>query len=242
MNRREELQDRYEDALFALLMDDMAVAEGKKAQEENERLKNDPTAAVPEEVDRQCRKTIRRHFTKMRLRTAQRYTGRVLGKLMMVMGVISVLFICAFAASEAVRTSVLNLVVETFPDSTSFYFAEAQPENKPPQITVGWVPEGFTLVDEGQNNFRTWSIYQGSGGESFQAVYVAGKGTTVNLDTEGLTSSEVLDVNGEEARLYQKDDLLQIIWQPTDRTAFVALSGEGVSREDMLQIAKHLEY
>lgn len=29
MNRQEELQDRYEDALFALLMDKIATAEGE---------------------------------------------------------------------------------------------------------------------------------------------------------------------------------------------------------------------
>ena len=39
MTRREKLQEQYEDALFALLMDDLAVEEGKKAYEENERLK-----------------------------------------------------------------------------------------------------------------------------------------------------------------------------------------------------------
>lgn len=40
MTRREKLQEQYEDALFALLMDDLAVEEGKKAYEENKRLKS----------------------------------------------------------------------------------------------------------------------------------------------------------------------------------------------------------
>ena len=54
MTRREKLQEQYEDALFALLMDDLAIAEGKSAEEENEQLKNDPKYAVPPEVRQRC--------------------------------------------------------------------------------------------------------------------------------------------------------------------------------------------
>lgn len=39
MTKREQLREEYEDALFALMMDEFAVAEGEKALEENERLK-----------------------------------------------------------------------------------------------------------------------------------------------------------------------------------------------------------
>ena len=46
MTNREKLQDQYEDALFALLMDDLAWREGVRLLEENERLKNDPDAKI----------------------------------------------------------------------------------------------------------------------------------------------------------------------------------------------------
>ena len=41
MNRRDELRERYEDALFAFLMEDVIETEGKKMLEENERLKQE---------------------------------------------------------------------------------------------------------------------------------------------------------------------------------------------------------
>ena len=47
MTRREELQEAYEDAMFALLMDYVAESEGKKALEENRALQEDPDAEVP---------------------------------------------------------------------------------------------------------------------------------------------------------------------------------------------------
>lgn len=41
MTRREELQEAYEDAMFALLMDYVAESEGEKALEENRVLQED---------------------------------------------------------------------------------------------------------------------------------------------------------------------------------------------------------
>lgn len=60
MTRREKLQEQYEDALFALLMDDLAVEEGKKAYEQNERLKADSSFEVPSESRKRCVETIAR--------------------------------------------------------------------------------------------------------------------------------------------------------------------------------------
>ena len=39
MTRHEELREKYEDALFNLIMDEIAQTEGRLLQEENERLK-----------------------------------------------------------------------------------------------------------------------------------------------------------------------------------------------------------
>lgn len=59
----EESSDGEETALFALLMADLAEAEGAAAWEENERLKRDPEAVAPLEVQRHCLKPISRSCT-----------------------------------------------------------------------------------------------------------------------------------------------------------------------------------
>ena len=72
MTRREKLQEQYEDALFALLMDDLAVEEGKKAYEENERLKADSSFEVPS-------KALCRDYRQMlQKKTISRYQQSVL--------------------------------------------------------------------------------------------------------------------------------------------------------------------
>lgn len=67
MKTREQLQEEYEDALFALLMYDVAELEGRRAEEENERLRNDPNARVPEDLDRKCLQLINRHFLRKKI-------------------------------------------------------------------------------------------------------------------------------------------------------------------------------
>mgnify|MGYP006873118144 CR=1 FL=1 len=54
MTNREKLRENYEDSVLALLMDEFAESEGKRYIEENERLRQDPSAAVPEDVERRA--------------------------------------------------------------------------------------------------------------------------------------------------------------------------------------------
>lgn len=56
--------DSKEEAIFAGLMAQLAQERGEQYIQENERLKADPSAAVPEDVDRRMLKTINRAFDK----------------------------------------------------------------------------------------------------------------------------------------------------------------------------------
>ena len=51
-----------EEAVFILMMRAVAELEGKRLLQENERLKSDPTATVPSEIDRKCIETIKKAF------------------------------------------------------------------------------------------------------------------------------------------------------------------------------------
>lgn len=240
MNRREQLQDRYEDALFALLMDEIATKEGKKAIEENERLKNDPSAAVPEDVDKRCLQTIRRHFAKQKAHTAGRFTIKAMKRVVMAAGLAACLFTGAFAASETVRVKTLNLIVEVFDTNTTFRFM-SQPEDITSQISVGWLPEGFTLKEHGYNSESTWYQYQKSEDETISIDYTVTFGTVVGVDTEG-AEVEHIAVNGVDAMLIKKDTDLQLVWADKNNTVFIALVGTGITRDDLIHVANNLRY
>ena len=68
MANRETRKEQYEDALFALLMDEMAQEDGEELLRLNEQLKQDPGAAVPQSVQRRCERVIGTAFSRRQFR------------------------------------------------------------------------------------------------------------------------------------------------------------------------------
>ena len=120
MTRREKLQEQYEDALFALLMDDLAVEEGKKAYEENERLKADSSFEVPSESRKRCVETIARCCRKKQFQGISNRCYHAFSKVAVIPMLTIMLATTAFAASPTLRASAMNVLVESFEDHTGF--------------------------------------------------------------------------------------------------------------------------
>lgn len=163
MTRREMLMEQYEDALFALIMDEVAEVEGQKAIEENQRLKESGELVIPKEVSQRCQRVIARKTAEKDLKRFGKGFGRVVTKVAVVALMGMLLFTTAFAASEDFRVKTLNFVMEVFDDRTEIKFV---PEDKSsnassavPQITAGWLPEGFELMEQGEDTFGGWYEY-----------------------------------------------------------------------------------
>lgn len=241
MTRREELQEHYEDALFALLMDDFAIAEGAKALEENERLKNDPDI-VPLPVQQRCVKFINRYYNKKALRTAGRTAYKVLNRVAMVTLVAVVSFSTAFAASPTFRTKTLNLAIEMFDDHTqiSFKSEDDEVENfKEKTLVTNWLPDDWTLVEELPSSKLKWKIFDTSTGRA--EVRVSNSTTMIsNYDTEEADVQRI-EVQGVEAMLIEKGNSIQIVWADTGNCLLWDALVENGSADDLLRVAENLE-
>lgn len=240
MTRREQLQDRYEDALFALLMDEIATEEGKKAEAENERLKNDPSAAIPEALDKRCLRTIRRAFAKRRARSVGRFTAKAMKRVALAAGIAAILFTTAFAASETVRVHVLNLAIEVFETNTEFRFSTPS-EQITPELDVMWVPDGYTLIDEKGDDLRIKYEYRNHEDATIKISYRKTAGLSVGVDTE---NAEVIhtEVKDASAMLIRKGSELQLAWATKDNSGFITIVGSDISQEDIVHIANELIY
>lgn len=240
MNRREQLQDQYEDALFALLMDDIAAIEGQKAEEENRRLQNDPSAAVPEDLDRRCMQLIHRHFAKQKARAAGHFTVKAIKRVAMAAGVAAILFTTAFATSETVRVHTLNLMIEVFETNTEFRFS-ASSEQNPLQLNVGWLPDGYSLVDQGNNGLEVWYDYQTAAEDYLTINCCQTDGLVASIDTED-ADVEYIQIQGSKAMLVQKGTESQLVWSANQNSVFVGIVGSNLSRTDIIHIANELQY
>jgi len=254
MTRHEQLRERYEDAVFALMMDEIATARGKEAEEENVRLQNDPAAAVPEDVDKRCLKTIRRHQAKDKARSAGRFTVKTFKRVVMAAGIAAILFTTAFATSETVRVNTMNLVVRVFETHTDYNFngtglAEWM-EWTPPQLAVGWLPDDMKLREQyisiQETDYRYYGNVHNDGIRTLRVKCERADGQGTNFDTED-AQIETITVQGESAMLVTKQlpegkwDI-QLIWTTDDNGLLLNVCGENVSREEILRAANALRY
>ena len=162
MTRREQLQDQFEDARFALLMDNLAWQEGERLLEENERLKHDPSADVPAEVTERCLKVINREFAKRNARKAGRISWNVFKRIVIAACVSMLLFSVAFAASETVRVNTLNLLIDVCDRYTDYRFGGDTDEADITGFSgyeVEWLPEGMTLTEQNTNSGSVRTVY-----------------------------------------------------------------------------------
>lgn len=238
MKNRDQLREQYEDALFAMMMGELASLEGEKALAENKRLQDDPAAAVPGQIDRKCMQTIRGHFRKDHMRKAGRTARKALGIAAMVFGIFSALFVGAFAMSETVRINTMNLIVENFKESTDFRYAPSL-TNTVPQITAGWVPEGYVLEDEGSDEMSSWFMYKNENEQYIRGLYVYGDSQIMSVDTENAYIIN-MKIQGEDATIACKEKDIQIAWGKTDGTGFIYLTGYGLSVDDLISVAKNV--
>lgn len=251
MTRSETLQERYEDALFSLLMEDVAQEMGAQALEENERLKSDPSAAMPDALRRKCMKVVRHGSRKRRSRSAGRTTMRMATRVAVIVMVLILSLTVVLAISPAVRSSAVRWVMKTHPDHTEFSFTsndnqgrtQADPgsdtERIRYQMTANWVPDGFELVDSGEDAFGSWLTFQ-SGSRRIFISTVSMEDSSVSLNRQGMEPSfEVVQGN---AALALVSEARQTIYVPLDEEGnCLMLDGEGTEWEDLLRVANNLE-
>lgn len=248
MTRKERLREQYEDALFALIMEEAAEAEGQKALEENRRLR-DSGLAIPDGLRQRCHRAIAKGFAGQELRRVGRGVSRVVTKVALVALVGMLLLTTVFAASEDFRVKTLNLALEIFEDHTEITLTPDESiiassvDSVVPQLTAGWVPDGFALVEEGENSTMAWKEFQNEEAGTQISITVFNLRTgRMSVDTEDAEMLPV-QINGADAFIINdtEDEIIQIIWQEDAASEWlIYVVGMGVSEEMLMKTAESI--
>lgn len=246
MNEKEKLYEQYEDAFFALLMEEVAEAEGTELLEKNEQLQADPNAAVPEIVTKRCLNVIENHYRKSKRRQTARHAAHVLNRVAMVILVPILLFAFVFAASETVRVKTLNFVIEEFHDGTAFFFQSedtAQDSAFPDVLSIALqsVPKDFSLVSYQEDRVSDYYVFQNAADAeiSIRIWRLQGENATVQIDTEN-ADVQYEDIFGQNIMIVHKNEVYQIAWICEDQQYMMVVRGINVSLDDMMFIAEKL--
>lgn len=253
MTRREKLQEAYEDALFALLMEDVIEEEGQRLAEKNEQLKRDPSAAVPGELNERCMKTIHRAYGQRRCKDTGKQVGRSFTKVFSRVAVVAVicmlLFSVAYAVSPEIRVATLNLLIE-ISDVNTILSVESSNESlknyddsaaaREVYERFGYripkMPSIFSLTEKSVYDTMAILKYESSDGAAIKFRFTRTTGGEFSVDTEDAQRSEDISVNGLDGLLLSKENWIRIVWSDPDKNTFVSVTGTAVSEDLLLEI------
>lgn len=245
MTNRERIEDNYEDALFAMWMDDFAQRRGAKLIEENERLKNDPEAAVPEYLQQRNLNLI---FRELR-RNAHTFTFKKIGKAILhfaaAVVIMAALFGCAYALSPEFRAGTLNVLLELDEKAASFQFVEdeAAIPNAPtlmPNVTVGWLPEGYKGGIPVHDRIQTTVDCSDSNGNMIRVRVFTEHQTNYSFDIEEADTCDEITIQGHPALLVEKEGMLRILWADESTSTYIFVNSSAVDADTLIQVAESI--
>ena len=243
MTQKEQLWENYEDAVFAILMDVVAEQEGEKGLQLMEELEHDPSAQVPEEVQRRAEKTIRKAFAAQSRRSARHVGFRMFQRIAVAVMLVILTAVCAFAAFPEMRVNVLNMIEQTFSDYTDFNVTSGDSDEYSSAtftIKPAWLPENFSLTDEGENNASVFSMYEnGAGGVLFISENKA-TDLSMAVDTENAEKQDI-KIQDYQAKLIEKDNWRCILFLVPEKNMLVYIDAENVPTEQLMKVAENIQ-
>lgn len=242
--RRKALEQQYEQAAFALLLDDLMAEEGAALLRETDGA---ASADVPPEADGRCIKTIRRADAKVRHGQVLRFAGKAVSRVAVVFLVVAIAFSVPFCTVSAFRAASMNYVVSVFDKGMNFSLYE-QPVPKPYSGGGGptWFPDGtWTLIQSTRDKTTHVLRYENEKGTrvSYTEVKSYGSGITVDSEEAAITTEAV--INGWSAVVAVKDDQIIVVWLDEDNGLFCTLVIDGktsdINEESAVLIAESVK-
>lgn len=246
---KDKLNEQYEEALFALLMDKFSVEEGQRLIEENERLNDDSAFKMPDGLEARCEKVIGDAFaTKKREKVLQK-SGKALSRVAITFIVCGVVFATLFTTVSAFREVVYKFLVEDNIVSTDTKVRDKKAPANEVEIIEGnrldipsgaylptWVPDGYILKTYTNNVAETSAIY-GNDDNDLIMYFEYVNDQVLGVDTENADSVENISINGFDALVSIKGKVISVTWIDSDRNILVRISTTNLDKETVLKIS-----
>ena len=239
--KKQKLLEQYDDAAFALLMDEYAEEEGARLMAEFEAAQAaGQVPQMPAELDEQCRRMIRRDRAKKRGKQAARSFRKVAVKAAVAVLVFIGLMTTVVMSVDALRVPVLNYLIEQYGKYSSIDFSD-QTNN----VTLGnsidplpnLIPEGYTEVVYDDSNGLISVMYENESG-NYILFYMIPASGEFWFDTEGATCENVM--LGDYSAILIREERLQMIWVDEDMQICFSFVSDGLDEDTFWDICESL--
>lgn len=245
MTNRERIEENYEDALFAMWMNDFARRRGEQLLEENERLKNDPEAAVPETLQRKNLNLIYRELRRNSQHFAFKKVGKVFLQFAATVAIMAALFGAAYALSPEFRAGTLNVLMDLDERAASFQLVkdESSVSEMPalmPTVTVDWLPEGYDQNLPSSDRLQTTVDCTNADGDLIRVRVFIEDQTLYSLDIEEADLCNDIIIQGHPAFLIQKEGSYRISWADEITGTYIYVSSDAVDDTILTEVAESI--
>lgn len=237
MERREMLRQSYEDALLALLMEDIAESEGERFEREAAALPD-----TPAELDRRCLRAIRASRAGKRARRVARRAYNLVSKAAVAALIAVVLVTGAFAAFPQLEVGTKNMMIVVRDVATTLFFGEE--EQSLPEDTTGFlkgwtfpVPEEFELVDSDESVYSSYLHYSDGESELSLEVRLIMDGLSTSINTENALSVDYITIHGMDAMLVCHEEVTMLVIVDAEHSLLISMYAEGMGKNSVLNIA-----
>ncbi|MDO5785404.1 MAG: DUF4367 domain-containing protein [Eubacteriales bacterium] len=245
MTRREQLQEQYEDALFALLMEEATQKHNEQAFAAYEQLEQSDEIQIPPEVDEKMQQLIQQYQPRKR-RLIRVNFSKMISRVAVAACLISALTATAFAAFPDLKTNVMNFWLEITEESTDFHFTGSD-QYSTDNLTINWIPEGFYLesTEEISDIISYEYMHESDNSKHIEVIKYTNTSTTLTVDTENATQEE-LQINGEYSLLVQKTvdgiDYLTLLIENQTGHFLLEITASEISKDEIIKFAENIQY
>ena len=241
--RRQRLLDQYEDAALQLLMDEYAEAEGERLLKEFEEAeRRGEVEDIPEELDQKCRQIIHSSFAAKRRKDRATRIGKMLGKVAVVVLLLTGFSTTLVLSVEAFRIPILNyLIKHDIRFSTLLFLDDSKDPKEDPLESIDvedCVPKDFQLEHKKSNPNGGFSYVFLNEECDCITIEITPSTGMINYDAEN-TQQKPTKVNGHEAVLVYGDGY-RIIWMNADGNYVVDVTAEGLLEDEFWKIVYRL--
>ena len=242
MTNREELQEKYDDALFDLLMLDFAQDQGEIYRKKAEELNEDPEAAVPEDLSAFCKQCIEDTFKKQAHRKRIVRMRATISKVAVAVLVVMTFFSGVYVSSSAIREQTKNLFL-----TVGDVFAQWKGEDDsgvslndevPAEIVLSWLPTGYTKESSTGNRNRTTIVYIDGEGNELKVSAFAPDSLSLTVDSEDPEISMETLIGDDAGYYMEKNGVYRMTWKDSDSGFIIVATSSALRYEELLRIAQ----
>ena len=154
--------------------------------------------------------------------------------------VLLMLFSSVMIFNTDVRAAVIGWIREQYETFYHYFFPAETETPEKEEYTLGWVPDGFTLVNTQSTNTRYTSLYVGPENQIIQFTYQTGSNSgAAFFDTESYMHEET-NIGFCKADLYiaiTPEDANGIVWSDPDGKILFSISAQ-LDKTELIKIAE----